>query len=278
VLAGVGAYLGLSAGGTAPSASVNVQQPTQLLVSGPPPDGFEVWFQLGNTGPSRAPACCLLFPTRRTAAELGISPGLYDEIDWDKPDPRLLEALIRALIAGPTPDELANPPDPRPPGARGSWISVFYPGIQLLGVSVEDGIVTIDIASKLEAFPRLPSYEDDDFWSALYQGWYVQAAYPDGVFSYETGASTALKRVSQLVFTVTQFPSVRGVQFELDGQPVKPHTECDGNCSNYRGVWLGSPVDRPVTRQDYEGDNGPLHACRDPHWQDEPYCKTDATR
>jgi hypothetical protein len=277
MLAGLGAYLGLSAGGAAPSASVNVQQPAQPLVSGPP-DGFEVWFLLANYGPNEAGGCCFAFPTSRTAAELGISPDRYDDFDWAKPDPRLLEALIQALIAGPTPDERANPPDPRPPGARGDWASVFYPNIQLLGVSVNNGIVTIDIASEFDPTVRVALHDDEDVWHGPYLGEEesMRLSYPDGEFSYEAGAvSDAYNRFSQLVFTVTQFPSVRGVQFELDGQRVGARIDCDvGNCSNYRGEWLGSPVDRPVTRQDYEGNNGPLDACRYPDWQDEPYCNT----
>jgi hypothetical protein len=196
VLAGAGVYLGLTAGGAAPSASVNVRQPAQPLASGPPPDGFEVWFVRGYPGGG----CCSVFPSRRKAEELEIPPELYDTIDWAKPDALLLEALIAALIAGPSPDEVA----------AANWGSVLHPGTRPLGISVDNGIVTIDIASDVDA-SALGSSHDEYGMFATYD-W----------FNYEDGGGLLpLHRLSQLVFTVTQFPSVEGVKFKLDGQPVE---------------------------------------------------------
>ena len=231
-LAGVAGYFGLSLGGAAPSASLNVQQPAQPLPYDPRPNGFEVWLVRGHPNGG----CCSVYPTRRTAAELGISPD-YDEIDWAKPDPRLLEALIAALIAGPSPGELA--------AARGpaTWGSVLHPGTRLLGVSVDDGVVTIDIASDIDGSVRGSSHDEYGIFADI------------DSFNYEDGGGLLpWHRLSQLVFTVTQFPSVKGVQFKLDGQPVKVGVETTSD------VLLGAPVGRPVTRQDYEANNG-CHPC-----------------
>ena len=230
-LAGLGSYLGLSAGGAAPSASVSSQQPSQLLTPGPPTNGLEVWFIRGS-GPNGGGPCCSVFPTWRTADQLGLSAGGDDS---SEPDAHLVEALVRALIAGPSADE----------AAAMNWGNVMHPGTHLLGVSVEDGIVTIDIASRLD--PVTGATADDPYLS----DWY-----PDGSFSYETGSGLVpLHRVSQLVFTVTQLPSVRGVQFKLDGQPVKVRVEDESGF----GV-VGAALDRPVTRDDYPINNGPRWA------------------
>ena len=244
-LAGVGTYFGLSAGGAAPTASVGSPDPSLSQTPGPPTDGLEVWFVRGF-GPDGGGPCCSVFPTRRTADELGISPDLYDEIDWVKPDPRLLEALIAALIAawiaGPTQSE-----------AVVNWSSTMHPGTRLRGVSVEDGIVTIDIASKFDPTVPVPSDGEWVWHGGNPDEEVLRYWYPDGEFEYESGPGLVpLHRLSSLVFTVTQFPSVRGVQFKLDGRPVKIRTG---------DAWgLAAVVDRPVTRQDYEENNGPLFA------------------
>ena len=227
-LAGVGAYLGLSGGDS--ESSANVGSPDPSLASGPPTNGFELWFIRGF-GPNGTGSCCSVFPTRRTADQLGLS---VDGDDSSEPDAHLVEALVRALIAGPSPDE----------AAAMNWSNVMHPGTHLLGVSVEDGIVTINIASRLD--PVTGATADDPYLS----DWY-----PDGSFSYETGPGLVpLHRVSQLVFTVTQLPSVRGVQFKLDGQPVKARPE------NANGTGLGAALDRPATRDDYPINNGPRWA------------------
>jgi hypothetical protein len=49
-----------------------------------------------------------------------------------------------------------------------------------------------------------------------------------------------LLRLAQVVYTVTQFPTVEGVLFELDGQPVETFSS------------EGIVLDGPQTREDYE--------------------------
>ena len=87
----------------------------------------------------------------------------------------------------------------------GSWVTDLPPNTQLLGVTLSNGIATIDIASTGEFDPStLPST------SRL------------RVSSITWTDSVAIDLLfSQLVFTATQFPFVDGVLFKLDGQPLK---------------------------------------------------------
>jgi spore germination protein GerM len=55
-------------------------------------------------------------------------------------------------------------------------------------------------------------------------------------FELGGGAASVLGRLAQVVYTLTQFPTVSGVRFELDGEPV---TVFSGE-----GVVLDEPVDR----------------------------------
>jgi germination protein M len=64
-------------------------------------------------------------------------------------------------------------------------------------------------------------------------------------FTAAAEASISL-RLAQVVFTLTQFPSVSSVSFEVEGQPL-PTT--DG---------IGQPLDRPAQRSDYEALTPPL--------------------
>jgi germination protein M len=85
--------------------------------------------------------------------------------------------------------------------------SAIPPGTQLLGLEVEDGNATVDLSSH-----------------------------------YETGAGSLgmRMRLAQVVYTLTQFPTVARVSFELDGRPISTFPS-DGNV-----------VDRPLTRADFE--------------------------
>lgn len=61
------------------------------------------------------------------------------------------------------------------------------PGTRLLGVSIADGTATVDLSRAFES---------------------------------GGGSASMLMRVAQVVFTLTQFPTVQRVAFELDGAPV----------------------------------------------------------
>jgi hypothetical protein len=100
----------------------------------------------------------------------------------------------------------------------------------LLGVSLENGIATVDLSSELD-----------------FKGQAEFVGLP-GLF-----------RLTQLVYTVTQFPEVEGVRFELEGRPLPvpsgrailgeggPRTGRPPNGEE------GELLDRPVTREDYDG-------------------------
>ena len=79
-------------------------------------------------------------------------------------------------------------------------------GTQLLGLSIDDGIARVDLTSE-----------------------------------FETGGGSASMqtRLAQVTFTITQFPSVKGVVFSLDGEPI--------DVLGGEGV----VIDHPLTRRDY---------------------------
>ena len=105
-------------------------------------------------------------------------------------------AAMKALLAGPSPSELA------------SGLATSVPaGTKLLGISIKKGVATVDLTSQ----------------------------YQSG------GGSLSMKaRLAQVVYTLTQFPTVRAVLFHLDGEPV--------NVFSGEGIVL----DHPVGRKDYE--------------------------
>ncbi len=110
--------------------------------------------------------------------------------------PRVGTAALDALLAGPTADEQSI-----------GFSSAIPPGTRLLGLTIENGVATVDLS---------------------------------GQFAAGGGSFSMKARVAQVVFTLTQFPSVQGVQFRLDGQPV----EALGG--------EGLLLDRPVGRDDFE--------------------------
>lgn len=120
-----------------------------------------------------------LVPVRRSVASPAVARGAMTE-----------------LLAGPSASEAA------------AGLSTAVPdGTGLLGISIEDGIATVDL---------------------------------DGGYESRGGTLSMSMRIAQVVFTLTQFPTVDGVTFELDGVPV---TSLGGE---------GVMVDVPQTRADWE--------------------------
>jgi len=109
--------------------------------------------------------------------------------------PRVGTAAVESLLEGPDMREAS--------AAVGSQIPT---GTQLLGLTIDGEVATVDLTSE-----------------------------------YESGGGSASMnmRIAQVVYTLTQFPRVKGVLFELDGQPV--------DVLGGEGVI----VDHPVTRKDY---------------------------
>lgn len=91
---------------------------------------------------------------------------------------------------------------------RSAGVSSTVPdGTELLGLSIDDGTATVDLS---------------------------------GEFESGGGSLSVMMRLGQLVYTLTQFPTVDGVLLELDGEPVEV----------FSGV--GLVVDRPMTRRSFE--------------------------
>jgi germination protein M len=131
---------------------------------------YEVWFALGDK----------LFVARRT----------------QEATRRVGTAALEALLAGPSQDE-----------AGASVTTAIPEDTQLLGLSVEDRVATVDLSSEFES---------------------------------GGGSLSMFLRLGQVVYTLTQFPTVDRVRFHLDGEPV--------NVFSGEGIVL----DDPVTRKDYE--------------------------
>lgn len=108
----------------------------------------------------------------------------------DMPD--VAANAIRELIAGPTAEE------------QDTELSTSVPpDTLLLGLTIRDGIATIDLSREFEA---------------------------------GGGSMNILSRLAQVVYTLTQFPTVDEVVFHLDGEPVRVFSG--------EGVVLEDPVSR----------------------------------
>ena len=98
---------------------------------------------------------------------------------------------------------IAGPSTQEQAAAVGSQIPA---GTQLLELNVDNGVATVDLTSEFES---------------------------------GGGSASMNMRIAQVVYTLTQFPTVKGVLFQLDGQRV--------DVLGGEGVI----VDQPVTRKDY---------------------------
>ena len=88
-------------------------------------------------------------------------------------------------------------------GARPAMYTTVPQDTRFLGLRIDDGIATVNLSREFER---------------------------------GGGSASVLGRLAQVVYTLTQFPSVQGVRFELDGEPVKVFSG--------EGVVLDAPVDR----------------------------------
>jgi germination protein M len=96
---------------------------------------------------------------------------------------------------------------PTPEEKTAGMVSTIPEGTTFLGLSVDGGIATVDLSKE----------------------------YASG-----GGSLSMAMRLAEVVFTLTQFDSVKGVNFKLDGQPVEV----------FGGE--GIVLDHPVNRSDYE--------------------------
>jgi spore germination protein GerM len=112
-------------------------------------------------------------------------------------------AAVRQLLAGPTDEERAHNL------ATGTLGTDIPQGTLLLGITIQNGLATVDLSREFES-----SASGGDLKSMSY-------------------------RFAQVVYTVSQFPTVSRVNFRLDGKPIKA---INGEART---------LDRPATRLDY---------------------------
>ena len=86
-------------------------------------------------------------------------------------------------------------------------------GTELLDLSVADGVATVNLSS---------------------------------TFAEGGGSATMFARLAQVVYTLTQFPTVQSVEFQLDGEPVTTFSS------------EGIVLDGPQAREDYEDVTPPI--------------------
>jgi germination protein M len=143
--------------------------------------GIKVYFMLEGGGSETRPGPFLVSVYREVPQTLQVAGS-----------------AINALIAGPTADEQASVP---------ALSSAVPADTMLLGISIHDGLATVDLSREFEA--------------------------GGGTFSMAA-------RLAQVVFTLTQFPTVQQVEFQLDGEAVTIFSS------------EGIIMDNPVGREDYQ--------------------------
>lgn len=129
--------------------------------------------------------------------ELG-SAGLVPLLREVPRTPAVGTAAMNALLTGPTAAES---------GER-VITSAVPTGSRLLGLTIEDGIATVDLSSEFES---------------------------------GGGSMSITVRLAQVIYTLTQFPTVESVLFRIEGRPVTVFSS--------EGLILDGPVDR-ATYQD----------------------------
>jgi germination protein M len=163
---------------SAPTTTVTAATTT---TAAPAPMGVKVYFMLEGGGSETRPGPFLV--------------SVYREVPQTQ---QVAGAAMNALIAGPTADERASVP---------ALSSAIPADTMLLGISIADGLATVDLSREFEA--------------------------GGGTFSMAA-------RLAQVVFTLTQFPTVSEVEFHLDGEAVAIFSS------------EGIVLDHPVARDDYQ--------------------------
>lgn len=128
-------------------------------------------------------------------------------VDNDGLVPVLREVPKTQAVGAAAMQALLQGPNEDELGARPAMYSVIPEGTRFLGLRIDAGIATVNLSRE---------------------------------FASGGGSTSVLGRLAQVVYTLTQFPTVSGVRFELDGEPV---TVFSGE---------GVTLDTPVHRADYE--------------------------
>jgi hypothetical protein len=120
--------------------------------------------------------------------------------------PVLREIPATPAVATAAINALIDGPNATEMGARPAMYTTVPDGTRLLGLTIKDGVATVNLSQE---------------------------------FGSGGGSASVLGRLGQVVYTLTQFPTVHSVTFELDGQPA---TVFSGE---------GVILDHPVGRADY---------------------------
>jgi len=113
-------------------------------------------------------------------------------------------AAMTALLAGPNETELS---------ARPAMYTTLPNGTRFLGLTIDNGIATVDLSQEFEA---------------------------------GGDATSTVGRVAQVVYTLTQFPTVTGVRFTVDGVPPKTVFTGTYARADYTDFLPAIWVDRPA--------------------------------
>ena len=114
-------------------------------------------------------------------------------------------AAMEALLAGPSAKEQA---------ARPQVLTLIPADSRLLGIDISRGLATVDLSSEFASLTP-------------------ESAWDEGIFELRG-------RLAQVVYTLTQFPTVDRVSFKLDGKPVRVFSSQE--------VVLNTPVTRATYR------------------------------
>ena len=144
--------------------------------------------------PSPSPAATTIVRAYFVLGSLTGNEGLVPVLREVPATKAVATAAMTALLAGPKGAELESQP---------AVFTAIPDGTRLLGVTLADGVATVDLSSEFES----------------------------GGGSYSVQA-----RLAQVVYTLTQFPTVDGVLLEIDGKPVTTFSS--------EGLVLDGPVDR----------------------------------
>ena len=158
-------HVGVAPGPSAPGAD-NSAQPSTSIQPAPSPDATPTPSPLGTT------TVRAYFILDGPVGSAGLVPVLR-EIPATK---AVARAAMNALLAGPNADER---------GGSHSMTSAIPDGTRLLGLSIEDGVATVDLSGEFEVIG---------------------------------GSGSEIGRLGQVVFTLTQFSTVDSVAFRVDGR------------------------------------------------------------
>jgi Sporulation and spore germination/Immunoglobulin-like domain of bacterial spore germination len=169
-----------------PTSAPSVEVPTADITPGTasPTPTIE---PAGSTGPSEGPSTAPTATPTPTSSPAGtIIVRAYFLVD-EHLVPVLREVPKTQAVATAAMNQLLAGPNAKERAAGPALVTTVPSSTRLLGLSIDNGVATVDLSREFEA---------------------------------GGGSASMFGRLSQVVYTLTQFSTVDGVLFELDGQPV----------------------------------------------------------